>query len=125
MRDSMDRNLYPKGNFMTFPLKLTQLETENYPMENKYLYPFEVGELQMAVEEECDKMEYDGSMMYDEFPDKVSVELMANNICQRTGCRYQEEISNRWMRAFVMKCHTVKKDVNAIRETWALCLINS
>lgn len=101
MRDSMDRNLYPKGNFMTFPLKLTQLETENYPMENKYLYPFEVGELQMAVEEECDKMEYDGSMMYDEFPDKVSVELMANNICQRTGCRYQEEISNRWMRALV------------------------
>lgn len=97
----MNKNMYSKGNFMTFPLELTQLEQESYPLENKYLYPVEVNGIQKAIEEECDKMEYDGSMMYDEYPDKVSVEAMAKSICRKTECKHQEEISNRWMQALV------------------------
>lgn len=97
----MNQEVYAKGNFMTFPLELTQLESENYPMENKYLYPVEVSEIQHEIEEQCDKMEYDGSMMYDEFPDKISVEAMAKDICRKTECRHQEEISNRWKQALI------------------------
>ena len=37
----------------------------------KELYPKRMKKLLAYVEEECDKMEYEGSMMYDEYPDKV------------------------------------------------------
>ena len=97
----MNQKAYAKGNFMTFPLELTQLESESYPMENTYLYPLEVSEIQREIEMQCDKMEYDGSMMYDEFPDKICVEALAKKICRKTECRYQEEISNRWKQALV------------------------
>lgn len=92
---------------MTFPLELTEVNQENYVMRNDYLYPIEVKEIQAAVQEMCDRMEYDGSLMYDEYPDKVSVERMAQRICDQTECRYREEISNRWFRALaqVMLCN--------------------
>lgn len=97
----MKQGAYAKGNFMTFPLELTQLEEMNYLTDNKYLYPAEVNEIQKEIEEVCDKMEYDGSVMYDEFPDKITIEAMSKDICNRTECRYQEEISNRWKQALI------------------------
>lgn len=97
----MRQSIYAKGNCMTFPLELTQVESESFPSDNKYLYPVEVKEIQNAVEERCDRMEYDGSLMYDEYPDKVSVEAMAMDICKKAECGHKEEISNRWMQALV------------------------
>ena len=38
--------------------------------------------VQPAVEEECDKMEYDGSLMFDEYPDKLMVEQLVERIYQ-------------------------------------------
>ena len=32
------------------------------------------------MEEECDRMEYDGSMMYDEYPDRLSLFRIADTI---------------------------------------------
>lgn len=86
---------------MTFPLELTEVNQETYVMQNEYLYPVEVQEIQMEIQECCDKMEYDGSLMYDEFPDKVCVEQKAKRICENANCKYREEISNRWMQALV------------------------
>ena len=97
----MERNLYSKGNCMTFPLELTQVKNNDFPQDNSYLYPIEVKEIQHEIEEQCDRMEHDGSLMYDEYPDKVSVEAMAYNICDKTRCGHREEISNRWMHALV------------------------
>lgn len=45
----------------------------------KGLYPQRAKEIQEKIEEECDKLEYEGSMMFDEYPDK----LMIRNICER------------------------------------------
>lgn len=100
-RFKMKRSLYPKGNFLTFPMELTHVQSDGFPTDNKYLYPVEVKEIQYAVEDQCDRMEYDGSLMYDEYPDKVSVEAMATNICNKAKCGHKEEISNRWMKALV------------------------
>lgn len=36
-------------------------------------YPAAVGKLQRRVEEILDRMDYEGSMIYDEFPDRVSL----------------------------------------------------
>ena len=45
----------------------------------KSFYPETASKAQKLVERECDRMEYDGSMMYDEYPDK----FMMEHICQK------------------------------------------
>lgn len=92
---------------MTFPLELTEISQDNYVIRNDYLYPVQVQEMQMAVQEICDRMEYDGSLMYDEYPDKVCVERMAQEVCEKSDCKNREEISTRWLRALaqVMLCN--------------------
>lgn len=97
----MRKDNYAKGNCMTFPLELTEVNQENYVIKNDYLYPVEVQEIQMVIQEMCDKMEYDGSLMYDEYPDKVSVERMAQRACKMSNCKHREEISDRWLHALV------------------------
>lgn len=77
------KNCYLKGNMMTFPLELTETGRSEKMFDNKYLYPPEIKDLQMEVEELCDKMEYDGSVMYDECPDKVTVERIVNKLCKK------------------------------------------
>ena len=50
-----------------------------YPMTNLYQTEKEY------VEEECDKMEYEGSIMYDEYPDKVLLYRTAAEIYDKTA----------------------------------------
>ncbi|TCK87894.1 hypothetical protein EDC19_2738 [Natranaerovirga hydrolytica] len=49
----------------------------------KRMYPELARQLQYYVDEECDKMEYDGSYMYDEYPDKESLYMMVEKIYER------------------------------------------
>ena len=78
----MDRGIYSKGNAMTFSLELTEIKRDREQEKYKYLYPAMVAPIQMEIEEICDRMEYDGSMMFDECPDKVTVEKTVKKICK-------------------------------------------
>ena len=40
----------------------------------KSMYPDRVKALQLVVEEVCDEMEYEGSPIYDEYPDRILME---------------------------------------------------
>lgn len=86
---------------MTFPLELTEMKMENVAKDNRYLYPIEVKEIQKTIEDSCDRLEYDGSLMYEEYPDKVSVEMLATQICKNCNCKNKSEISNRFFHALV------------------------
>lgn len=77
----MKKVVYPKGNAMTFPLEFAQIRDEEEQVDLKYLYPIETASIQKMVTEVCDQMEYDGSMMYDRFPDKVTIGRIADSIC--------------------------------------------
>lgn len=44
-------------------------------------YPESMKRLQTYVSAECDKIDYKGSPMYDEFPDRVMINRMCNSIC--------------------------------------------
>lgn len=72
-------SLYQKTPFyMTYPMRnlyLTEMEYEKDMERMKELYPREVRQLQEMVEHHCDKMEYEGSRMYDENPDRYMLEL--------------------------------------------------
>ena len=46
----------------------------------KSLYPDVAKRLLPYIEEECDRMEYDNSMMYDEYPDRLSLFRIADTI---------------------------------------------
>lgn len=55
-----------------------RLRDDMYYMKSQYL-PMSI-EILGYVEEECDMLEYDGSIMFDEYPDKTGVEQIAARI---------------------------------------------
>ena len=104
----MENKKYLKGNMMTFPLELTEIGKEEKILDNKYLYPPEIKDIQMEIEEVCDRMEYDGSMMFDECPDKVTVERVVNEMCSRNNYgNCCDEGDRKWFTALiqVMLCN--------------------
>lgn len=46
----------------------------------KSMYPDFCKKVQVYVDEECDKLEYDGSYMYDEYPDRDTIEKITDRI---------------------------------------------
>lgn len=52
----------------------------------RQLYPKSMMEIQNLVEEECDKMEYDGSLMFDQYPDRLGLRLICRRIQENAKC---------------------------------------
>ena len=80
----MDVNRMPF--YMTYPMQnlyLTEMEYEKDMERMKELYPRDVKRILEMVEEECDKMEYEGSLMFDEYPDRMMLEQIADRIAER------------------------------------------
>lgn len=48
------------------------------------MYPSAMRKLQDIVEDECDRMEYEGSMMFDEYPDRVRIDTIIKRIYDRS-----------------------------------------
>ncbi len=58
-------------------------ECEEKDFDNiKKLYPPKIWKLLDFIEDICDKMEYKGSMMYDEYPDKISIQKICDSFCK-------------------------------------------
>lgn len=49
----------------------------------KQLFPSALQVIQSAVDDECDKLEYSGSVMFDEYPDKTHLQMIVDNIMLR------------------------------------------
>ncbi len=58
--------------------KLWELEEDYSYLQ--YLYPDICQKLLDVIHEECDRLEYNGSQMFDMYPDKVSLQFMARKI---------------------------------------------
>ena len=69
--------------YMAYPLPLQyddeRIERRDYEYM-KSMYPMAVKKILPYVEEECDRMSYGGSMIYDEYPDQLQIRLMCNRI---------------------------------------------
>ena len=69
--------------YMAYPMQDVYLSVIEYERDRerlKEMYPKEAKRIQRVVEEECDKMEYDGSLMFDEYPDRVMVQKLCDDI---------------------------------------------
>ena len=74
--------------YMSYPMQnlyLPEMEYEKDLERMKELYPREVKQLLELVEDECDKMEYEGSLMFDEYPDRLMLEQVVDRIYQRAN----------------------------------------
>ena len=47
------------------------------------MYPERVKRYQGRVMEMLDRMDYEGSMIYDEYPDQLQIRLMCNRVCDK------------------------------------------
>lgn len=69
--------------YMAYPMPL-QFDDERIDKRDmeymKSMYPGIAKMVLPFVEEECDRMEYDGSMIYDEYPDKLQMHLMCRRV---------------------------------------------
>ena len=69
--------------YMAYPIQTVYMEELEYARDMqklKDMYSKEVREIQELVEDECDKMEYDGSLMFDETPDQLMLRQITDRI---------------------------------------------
>ncbi len=83
--------------YMVYPMPLMYDDEKKNRRDYEYmksLYPKTAKRLLPYVEEECDRLEYTASMMYDECPDLLQLRLL----CRRIGKRVQEaeELDEIW-----------------------------
>lgn len=74
--------------YMSYPMQnlyLTEMEYEKDMDRMKELYPKEVRKILEYVEDECDKMEYEGSLMFDEYPDRLMLEMVVDRIQRKVA----------------------------------------
>ncbi len=75
--------LYPYGNQMNYWSLWNSPERMEDEMDTKRLtelYPLMARRMQPYVEEVCNRLEYQGSMMYDEYPDQLSLLKKASEV---------------------------------------------
>ena len=71
--------------YMVYPMPLAFDDERIERMDFEYmksLYPDVPKRILPYIEEECDRMEYENSMVYDEYPDKLQLGLMCGRACR-------------------------------------------
>ena len=81
--------------YMTYPLPLYYQEEDTATRDLEYLqqmYPAEAKRYQKMIAGILDKLDYEGSMIYDEYPDRWQLYELAQDILERI--RREEESKN-------------------------------
>ena len=84
--------------YMAYPVPLLYNDDRNARRDYDYMksiYPDTAKRVRPYMEEECDRMEYDGSMMYDEYPDRLQLRLMCRRIYDKA--EKEEENPGGWL----------------------------
>lgn len=72
--------------YMTYPLPLYYQEEDTATRDLEYLqqmYPMEAKRYQKIIAGILDKLDYEGSMIYDEYPDRLSIYRLSQDILDR------------------------------------------
>lgn len=93
--EELQNGLYQRDDDLSIWLPENFMADENqYEDDILYLrrmYPDIGREIAEFVEDECDRMEYAGSMMFDQYPDKLSVMRIVDKIYDKV--KYHDEES--------------------------------
>ena len=69
--------------YMAYPIPFSYDDERTERMDFEYMksmYPDTAKRILPYVEEECDRMEYENSMVYDQCPDKLQLRLMSRRV---------------------------------------------
>lgn len=69
--------------YMAYPMPLLYDDNKIERRDFEYMksqYPMTAKKVLPYVEDECERMEYEGSVIYDEYPDQLQIRLMCNRI---------------------------------------------
>lgn len=65
------------------------------------MYPEKMKKIQMRVNDLCDTMDYEGSILYDEFPDRIGLGKLGDEIYRQEISEDADEKEAEWLRAAV------------------------
>ncbi|MCI8464791.1 MAG: hypothetical protein HFI63_02860 [Lachnospiraceae bacterium] len=63
------------------------------------MYPEKMKKLQMRAGELCDTIDYEGSVLYDEYPDRIGLRKLCEEICREEISENMDEKEAEWIRA--------------------------
>ena len=72
--------------YMAYPMPLLYDDERQNQRDYEYMksvYPGTAKRIMPYIEEECDRLEYTGSVMYDEYPDRLQLRLLCRRIYNR------------------------------------------
>jgi hypothetical protein len=87
----------------------------------KHLYPGTAKRIQSEIDKECDQMEYDGSVMFDEYPDKVYLEKVMERIYDKVKNIDDEEPQ---LEAQSLYFYPVRRRNDFLRDLVSILLLN-
>lgn len=102
--DFNKRLLHPLPFYMTYSGYLSSAQESAALQDLEYLqqtYPHDVKRYQSKIAEILDKLDYEGSMIYDEYPDCYSLQRLADSVVQilrqeEYGGEPREDNSEKW-----------------------------
>ncbi len=80
--------------YMTYPLPMFYQEEDSITRDLEYLqqmYPSEAKKYQKTIASILDKLDYEGSMIYDEYPDKWQLYKLSKDILDRIKREEEKE----------------------------------
>ena len=80
--------------YMTYPLPVYYEEEDSIIRDLEYLqqmYPSEARRYQKTISSILDKLDYEGSMIYDEYPDKWQIYKLSKDIADRIKREEEKE----------------------------------
>lgn len=83
--------------YMTYPTSLTQTDENQMMRDLEYfqqLYPSGAKLLQREIRKVIDIMDYEGSLIYDEYPDRFAMQKLAGDILGKIRLQLGEEMQN-------------------------------
>lgn len=90
--------------YMMYPLPMLFDESKEERRDYEYLksmYPRLAQKILPYVEEEVERYEYEESMIYDEYPDKLQIRLMCRRIFDDAKKEMEQEVEDQHLRDLV------------------------
>ena len=103
---------------MAYPMPLFYQEEDTVTRDLEYLqemYPVEAKKYQKVIAETLERLDYEGSMIYDEYPDKWQIyrltQIIVDKLKQSGDAEAGTEIENEDITAFVqvLLCYEIYK----------------
>lgn len=80
--------------YMAYPLPMYYQQEDSVTRDLEYLqqmYPAEAKKYQKIIDETLDRIDYEGSMIYDEYPDKWQIYKLSKDIADRIKREEEKE----------------------------------